>query len=384
MSDDSKKLTSRERVMMSVDHKEPDRVPIDLGGVSLTSMHQKCYRELVDYLGLDSDIEFLAWMGQIVKPPEEVLERYGVDTRSADVPGEETANFGEPISDCWGTRWELPKGGDTYIARVSPLQNLCKPSLQDLENFNWPRPQDILPSPDLDLVADKARTLRSKNEFALMLKLPTGIVHQAQFVRGFDKFLKDMVRNPVFVHGLLGKIMEIWIEAARLIVDAAGDLVDIVAWPDDIGTQNALMFSPHHYREYIKPRHKAMVSAVKENHQVKVFYHTDGDVHSVLEDFVEVGIDILNPVQTNANNMDPKDLKRMVGDSITFWGGIDTHDVLPQGSVEEVKEEVKEKIEVLAPGGGYVLASVHNILPGVPPENILAMLEGAKEYGSYG
>lgn len=376
-------MTSRERVLKAINHEEPDRVPVDLGGVSLTSLHKNCYENLVEYLGLDSNVEFLSWRGHIVRPPEEVLKEFEVDTRSADLSIEAEQNFGEPLIDDWGVRWVLPEGGDNYIAKDFPLSKKKNPPVKAVNNFDWPNPEVMLPSPDLNELRKRARSLRENTDKVIMAKLPTGIVHTAQFVRGFKEFLTDMIRNPSFAHALLEKITEMWIEAATQIINKVGDLVDIVAWPDDIGTQDKLMMSPRLYRDFIKPRHEKMVSSVKEKANVAVFYHTDGNVYSVLEDFVEIGIDILNPLQTSANDMSPKKVKDKIGDELTFWGGIDTHHVLPKKSTEEVKEEVKKKIDILAPGGGYVVASVHNIQPDVPPQNVIAMLEAAREFGCY-
>lgn len=375
--------SSRERVLKALNHEEPDRVPLDLGGVSLTSIHKGCYDKLVEYLDLEPNPEYLSWRGHIVRPPQELLESFGTDTRGADLPQSSEIAFGDSFVDDWGVEWKLPRGGDNYIATKSPLQHLRSPSAKDLENFDWPAPEEMLPTSDLSGLRSRAQYLRENEDVAVLAKLPTGIVHSGQFVRGFTQFLGDMIKHPDFVSDLLDRLTELWIEAAKMIVRQVGDLVDVVAWPDDIGTQDNLMFNPSYYRKFIKPRHEAMVAAVKEEADVAVFYHTDGDIFPVLEDIAEIGVDILNPIQTSAKEMEPERVKETVGGKLTLWGGIDTHHVLPHGSPGEVREEVRRKIEVLAPGGGYVLASVHNIQPDVPPENVIAMLEAARRYGEY-
>jgi uroporphyrinogen decarboxylase len=208
------------------------------------------------------------------------------------------------------------------------------------------------------------------------LNLGTGVVHLCQFVRGYGAWLEDLLVRSAFAEGLMDRGVDFWASVATRALAEAGEFIDAVYFGDDIGTQNAPLFRPELYRRVIKPRHKRMVEAVKR-YGKPVLYHSCGSIYRLLPDLIEVGIDALNPVQVSAAEMDTKRLKQEFGRDLTFWGGIDTHRVLPLGTPEEVREEVKRRIGDLAEGGGYVLCAVHNIQPEVPAENVVAMYEAA-------
>lgn len=201
---------------------------------------------------------------------------------------------------------------------------------------------------------------------------------------GFEDWLVNLMTNPKFAGALLDKGVEIESQMLKNMLGEVRDNVDVVVCPDDLGMQNALLISPELYRKIIKPRHKRLFDAVKSHTKAKLLLHSDGAIAPVIGDLIDVGVDVLNPVQVSAAGMgDTKWLKKEFGEHISFWGGIDTHHVLPFGTPEEVREEVRKRIQDLAPGGGYVLASVHNIQAEVPPENIIAVYEAVFEYGRY-
>ena len=212
-----------------------------------------------------------------------------------------------------------------------------------------------------------------------------GILEMALRLRGFEQLFMDFVLDPELVCGLLDRIVEIksvfWQEA----LEQVGDEVLVAIEADDLGTQNSLLISPDMYRQYVKPRHKKLFSFIKSKApHIKVFLHSCGAVKPLIPDLIEAGVDILNPVQVSASNMDTKVLKKEFGDVLTFWGGgVDTQRVLPFGTPHEVREEVKRRIDDLAPGGGFVFNTIHNIQADVPPENIEAMLETLERYGKY-
>jgi uroporphyrinogen decarboxylase len=214
----------------------------------------------------------------------------------------------------------------------------------------------------------------------VILNLSIGPVHQCQYVRGYGTWLEDLLLRPVFAEALLDRVTDIMIQVANRALEEAGAYVDLVMYGDDIATQNATLFRPDLYRRMIKPRHKAMANTIKR-HGKPIVYHSCGSVYALIPDLIEVGIDALNPVQVSAADMATDRLKREYGRELTFWGGIDTHRVLPTGTPGEVREEVKRRIDDLRDNGGYVLCAVHNIQPEVPPENIVAMYEAALEYG---
>jgi uroporphyrinogen decarboxylase len=201
-------------------------------------------------------------------------------------------------------------------------------------------------------------------------------------MRGFGEWLTDLLENPAFSEALMDRIADYWVEVVDRALKEAGDFVDIVCWGDDLGTQHGPQVSPELYRRMVKPRHKRMVEAVKR-HGKLVHYHTCGSVVTLLADFIDLGIDVLNPVQVSATGMDTRRLRKEFGHEIAFWGAIDTQDVLPRGTPEDVRNEVKRRLADLATGGGYVLCAVHNIQPDVPPENIEAMYQAALEFGRY-
>jgi uroporphyrinogen decarboxylase len=203
-------------------------------------------------------------------------------------------------------------------------------------------------------------------------------------MQGMDTFLVNMVSHPEFAVALLRKIAELCKRLMGHFLREIGDNIDIIKIGDDLGTQKSLLMSPAMYREMLKPIHADFIAFIKERTSAKVFFHTDGDVFPLIEDFIEIGVDILNPIQTSAGKMSNlEELKRRFGKDIVLCGGIDTHHYLPNGTPEEVRQEVKRVIEILAPGGGYLVSSVHTIMDDVPPENILAMVAAVEEFGRY-
>jgi uroporphyrinogen decarboxylase len=205
------------------------------------------------------------------------------------------------------------------------------------------------------------------------------LVHQTQYSRGFEDWFLDLGQDHGVFQALMEAVLEVMIEWNRLALEQIADVIDIVAFGDDIGQQDRTVCSLPLYRKLIRPCQERIVAAIRRHTRAKILYHTCGSVYRYIEDFIDIGIDALNPIQVTARNMEPERLKREFGGRIAFWGGIDTQSVLPRGSVQEVREEVKRRIADLAPGGGYVLSAVHNIQPEVPPENLIAMYEAARE-----
>jgi len=243
----------------------------------------------------------------------------------------------------------------------------------------------LMPSnPDLfEGLKEKAEALHRNTDYAIVLNLPVGIVHTCQFMRGFAEWLMDLGTDTQFACRLMDLIADIWIRIAQNALDAVGANIDVVMWGDDLAMQEGPLMSPHMYRELIKPRHKRMNAALKAHNSAKIHFHSCGSVYSLVEDLIDTGIDALNPIQVNARNMDPAHLKDKFGTRLAFWGGIDTQKLLPFGKPEEVRQEVRTIIDCMGKGGGYILASVHNIQAEVPPENIVAMFDEAKSYGKY-
>jgi uroporphyrinogen decarboxylase len=375
-------MNRKERVLTALNHKEPDRVPIDFGSFSgATSMNVRAYQNLLDYFGIEREprVENTFIFTAVID--DDILDRFHVDTKSVK-PSFSLDEFNAP-EECmdvpWKVRWRRSEDF-TYAPMEGPFQKLVHPSIEDLKTFRWPSPLEL---EDPTKWKEKAQRARQETDRALVGRLPMGIVSLAQILRGFEGWAMDLILNKRFSDALHEKLAEIWIATADRIVGALANDVDILYFGDDYGTQNQTMLSPQMFRERIKPLLKQMIGSVKARTRAKIVLHSCGSVFKLIEDFIDVGIDALNPLQANARDMEPEKIKERAGKDLALWGGIDTHLVLPRGTPEEVKDEVKRKIEVLGKGGGYVLSADHNLLIDVPPENVAALFEAALEYGKY-
>jgi len=384
-------MTPKERLLAALQHREPDRVPFDLGSTGVTGVHRIAYRNLLAHLGMETDgVRICDPIQQLAEVDEEVLRRFGVDTRgvrprpssswSLKIETEKGGKYTH-FTDEFGIRWSMPRQGGLYYDMTShPLEGAT--TEEEIESHPFPDPQDPARVAGL---REEAERLADEG-WAVVLNGPgEGPFERALWLRGFERFFIDLIRSPALALALLDRLVDFRIKFWELLLREVGDLAQVVIEGDDLATQRGLMISPEMYRKYLKPRHKRVFSFIKERApHVKIFFHSCGAVYELIPDLIEVGVDILNPVQLSAAGMDPRKLKREFGAALTFWGGgVDTQRVLPRGTPEEVKAEVKRRIEELAPGGGFVFATVHNIQADVPPENILAMWEALQEYGVY-
>jgi len=372
-------MTPRERVITSLAHKEPDRVPLDLGGCP-TTIETVPYNELKSYLGIETETK--NFLRDHVEPDERILQLFGTDTRYLH-PGSPKGwkmqlDKDSSYVDEWGVRWRKPASSLYFDPIEHPLEST---TISDLEKHSWPDPYD---EGRVEGLKEKAEHLYKKTDYALVADMHgVGIFETAWMLRGLANFLEDLVINKEFAWVLLEKVTQIKIGLYDKFLDAVGDYIQVVMVSDDLGMENGLIISPDLYREMIKPFHKKLWSFIKNKTKAYLFLHTCGSVSKLIPDFIELGVDILNPVQVAAKDMDTKRLKEEFGDRLSFWGAIDTQRALPYGTPKDVEEEVKRRIKDLAPGGGYVLCAVHNIQAGVRPENIVKMYEAAKRYGRY-
>jgi uroporphyrinogen decarboxylase len=254
---------------------------------------------------------------------------------------------------------------------------LEEPTLQDLDRAHWPDPADAGRYRGL---RERARQLHETTDFAVILGIGPGPVHQSQFMRGYGAWLEDLLLNQSFFAGLLERLAEIHAGMVERALEEAHEYVDLVALADDVGTQNGPLMRPELYRQLIKPSHRRICDTVKRFSK-PILYHTCGSVYALIPDFIEAGVDILNPIQVRAAGMETQRLKREFGRELAFWGGIDIQEVLPRGTPAQVRDEVRRLIDDLGPGGGYVISAAHNIQPEVPPENLVAMYDTAVECG---
>jgi uroporphyrinogen decarboxylase len=385
--------TSYERVLAALEHREPDRVPFDLGGSVLTGMHRVAYANLRRYLGLpDRPIVIGDAVQQLARIDQDVLDRLEVDVRPVDPGPPATAPLRQPLTkrgdvelftDEWGITWRTPAGGGLYFDMcVHPLADAK--TVADLERFPWPDPLDPARFETLKARAD--RYVHDERKAYILGRNAAGIFEVALWVRGLHAFFADLIVRPSFASALLDVITELKMQYWGLALDTVGPNVLIVSEADDIAGQDRALVSPAMYRDFIMPRHRRLFDFIRQRAQarVHVFYHSCGAVMDMIPMLIDEGVDILNPVQVSARGMDTAELKRRFGDRLTFWGGgVDTQWVLPRGTPAEVRQEVRRRIEDLAPGGGFVFNTVHNVQADVPPENYMAMWEALREYGVY-
>ena len=374
-------MTHRERVLLAANREQADRVPLDLGGTHASSITVASYNRLKTHLGVAGPMSYLSRRSCVALPHEEVLERFDIDTRIVVPPVAEEPPTMEDGSDAYVDEWGVERkklpDGHYYVSRPALPEGS---TVADLERHRWPDPEDPAHYGSL---RPEASRLRRETDCALLMYLPARIMSLGQFLRGFDVWLMDLYANQGFAEALLERGTEIQLQMIRRILEQAGELVDIVNVADDLGMQTGPLFSADLYRQMIKPWQQKLYGFIRAHTAAKLMLHTCGSVYELIPDLIDVGVEILNPIQVSARGMDPARLKAEFGNDLCFWGGVDTHRVLPFGSTDEVRAEVKRRISELGSGGGYVLGAVHNIQPEVPPENLCAMFDTALEFGRY-
>jgi len=382
-------LTSRERVLTAIHHEQPDRVPLVIGVSNATGVKMRPYKGIKDIIGLQAPDNYIYDWPELgtAEIDEETMCRLHSDVRGVlDLEPEKIRKRNcerDPHSDyidSWGSGQTEISPGD-WFPSVHPLPEAL--TAEDLDAYQgWP---DMDDPTRIAHVRDNARRLAEENQFAILatpwLLFP---FERAYAMQGMDTFLLNMARDPDFARALLEKIAVYCKQLMGRFLEELGDNVDIIKIGDDLGTQESLMISPKMYREILKPVHADFISFIKARTKAKIFFHSDGDVAPLIEDFIEMGVDILNPIQTSAGSMsDLPSLKKRFGSNIVFCGGIDTHRVLPFGTTEEVRQEVRRVMQILGPGGGCMIGAVHTVMNDVPPENVLAMVDAVEEFGHY-
>lgn len=404
--------TSRERVMMAVNHQVPDRVPVDLGGHRSSGIMAIAYSQLKQHLGITSgDIYVYDFVQQlaIIEPP--VLERFGVDViemgrgfacgdadwrdwvlpdgTSCKIPA-----FIDPVK--VGEDWEIrdPDGTLIAIQKAGSLyfEQTCFPWLESgggdfsdlavaMDKVMWATlgspPAPIgLDDAGLRQLTEGAKRLRASTDRAIIGLFGGNLMEWGQFLFRMDQFLMRLAMEPERMGRFLDRLVEMHLANLERFLSAVGPYIDIVLFGDDLGMQGGPQISPRMYHRLFFPRHRAMWLRAKELADVKVMLHSCGGIEPFIPDFIEAGLDILQPVQTSARGMDAALLKREYGRDLCLWGGgCDTQHVLPSGTPEDVAADVRDRVATLSPGGGFVFQQVHNIMADVPPENIVAMLD---------
>ena len=374
-------MTPRERVRITLSRNEPDRLPLDLG-TSVTSIHREAYRALRAHVGLPPrETAILDSMQQVVVVDEDVLARFHIDTRQL-APGPARPwrpAGGGAFVDEWGVRWRPASEGRYYDMAEHPL---ARAGVGDLDRYSWPDPED--PARFVGL-AERARRLHEETDFAVVLSgFGEALFGLPSWVRGHAQFYLDLAEGSGMAEALLDRFLDYALRLAARTLALVGPYVDVVRVADDLGTELGTIVSPETYRSLIKPRQLVLYELIKSRTRAQLLLHSCGAVRDLIDDFIDVGVDALNPVQVSARGMDSAALKRDFGRRIAFWGGgCDTQRVLPFGTVDEVRAEVRRRVRDLAPGGGHVFAAVHNIQFDVAPEKIVALYDTAIEVGAY-
>jgi uroporphyrinogen decarboxylase len=410
-------MTGRERVLTAVQHREADRVPIDCGAMRSTGIQAIAYNRLKAHLGLPGGhTRVYDMVQQLAEPEDEYLARFNVDAVNAG------RDFAPPGA--W-RKWALPDGSPcqvpTYvrlrrdgtdwlahdpegqvIGRMVENATYFSQTCYPLDCPDWPSRLDDLPQlmprviwgglpepmyaeglneANLRRIAAHLRQLRARSDRAIMIAFGANLFEWGSYLRRMDNFLRDLAAAPTDAEALLDKLVEVHLADADRLLPVLGDNVDLIQLGDDLGMENGLLFSPKMYRRFFKPRLKIIVEHIRRlNPNLIVFLHSCGSIYPLIGDLIEIGIDVINPVQISAKDMEPARLKREFGDDITFWGGgCDTQAILPRATPQQVKDHVRRNIDTFAPGGGFIFCQVHNILVEVPPENVVAMYEAAME-----
>jgi len=384
-------MTSRDRVITTLRHQEPDRIPFDLGSTGSTGIDVQSYVQVRRLLGLPEREPVVRDVKQnLALVEEDVLERLEVDTRGVQRKSGSSYHFEltEDVdayfyTDEWGITYRKPKVHGLYFDIVhSPLADAR--TVADVENHPWPDPVDEQRIGSS--VAEAERLARETDCCLIVGCMMAGLLEVACWIRGFENFYMDLGMGSAVGEAILEQLTEIKLAYWGALLPRLGQNVDVVRQGDDYGGQEGLLVSRGTYRRYFFPRYRRIFEFLKKTAQKEVFtfLHSCGSVRELIPDFIECGVEILNPIQVSAAGMDTKELKHQFGRDLTFWGGgIDTQHVLPHGSADEVRAEVGRRIDDLAPGGGFVFAAVHNIQGDVPPENILTMWETYRQRRDY-
>jgi uroporphyrinogen decarboxylase len=381
-------MDSRERVLMAINHQESDRIPFDLGGMAQSGIHRLGYAKLRAYLGLPNNpIRILNINTQQAKFDKDIQDRLLIDatmvySKWANVEAADVVDEGEfwAYIDEWGVKRVMPKEDGLYFdVMTHPLA--VDDVVEKFKHYPWPDPADPTRFHGLH---EEARQARQDGKFVVLMGLCPGIVEMYAWLRGFDRFYVDLAAEPQIAEMFLEKMAELKIAYWQRVLSEMGGSIDAINEADDMAGQTNLLLSPKTYRAIIKPYHRKLFDAIKQSKpDVKIILHTCGAVRKLIPDFIEIGVDVLNPVQVSASGMDPVELKREFGKDISFWGGgVDAQNILTNGSAQEIKDNVIRNIDALAPGGGFIFAPTHIIQPFVSPENIMVMWETLQEYGS--
>lgn len=353
-------MTSWERVMAALNHKKPDRPPLHYFGTPETSEKLKKHlniatdEELLCYLGSDFRYVSARYIG-----PKEFVGETGFECGGRDI---------------WGIIWKpVNNKFCTYYEPVfHPLA--CINGVKEVEKYPWPSPDWF----DVSYLKEEIEGINGKERRAIVF-CAGGLLETAWWMRGFERFLLDLIEYPEIAQLILMKITNFCQERTMRAIESTDGQLDIIWSLSDIGGQEGMLFSPELWRKHIKPWQRELITPFKKM-GFKTRYHSDGSLIPVIEDLIEMGLDILDPIQPKAKDMDAENLNKLFGGKLSFYGGMDAQELFPRGTAKEIEKEVTRLINVLGKNGGYIVGNSNSTQPDVPVENILTMFKTARQY----
>jgi uroporphyrinogen decarboxylase len=414
-------MTSRERVLNAINHRQPDKVPVDLGSTPSSGISAIAYSNLLGYIGrTDLPVQIYDVVQQLAQPDISILDLFGVDMLDIgrnfnDLPGDwysvKMTNGAKALYPKWykpvaqpdgsfltydddGRRVlsKMPAGAtffdQTYFPYIDGYPTDFRNLDIEMNRIMWARhahsPWDHSGEADFwTKLREKTLMLRKSTDKALLVVCGCNLFEWGTFLRRMDNFLMDLMCDQVNVEKLLDELMKRHLATLEKVCRSVGDIVDVIRFGDDLGMTQGPFMAPEIYRQLFKPRHKMLCDYVKANSKMHTFIHSCGSISLLMPDMIEAGIEIFNPVQTNAYGMDPLFLKKEFGKNCTFWGGgVETAGTLNEGPIEKIRDQVLERMEIFSAGGGFVFNTIHNILPDVPPQNVIAMFKAVNEFNS--
>lgn len=385
-------MTSKERVFQALNHKEADRVPIDFASTHVSGMHKLAYDDIAEKAGLATSEKYNFLRSGTAEPKEDMLQKVGSDIRGlwpnklgedywAVESWEDEKDF--HILDEWGAKWKKEKDGGLYYSVYECPVEEEEIEMEEIEAYHYP----ILDNDEKFAGLKEKAQIIDASGHAIFLENPMcEVFHSQTRVRGYENFFADLMIDPELATYMMEQTAERLFDYFKRALDELRDYPLIVRLSDDLGSQNSLLISPDKYRTMVKPIHKKLIQSIKANakNDVKIFFHSDGAIKELIPDLIDIGVDILNPIQYSCTGIDPLKLKKEFGKDLCFWGGgIDTQSTFRTGTKEEIIDEVKRNIEAFAPGGGYIFSQIHNFQKGTDPDKFWAVWETIKQYGKY-
>lgn len=414
-------MTSRERILAAINHRQPDKIPVDMGATPSSGISAIAYSNLVKHIG-KSSLPVLIYdvVQQLAQPDDQIIELFGIDVldvgrafndQESDWKPTVLVNGAPAFYPRWFNPVQLPEGSfvtydddgrrilsrmavgatffdQTYFPYIDGYPDSYENLDAEMGRIMWARdahsPWDHAGDSDFwQKLREKTLKLRQTTDKALLIVCGCNLFEWGTFLRRMDNFLMDLMCDPYNVEKLLDQLMIRHLATLEKVCNAVGDIADVIRFGDDLGMSTGPFMDAETYKTLFKPRHKILCDYVKSHSQMHTFIHSCGSISLLMPHLIDAGIEIFNPVQTNVYGMEPRFLKKEFGKDCTFWGGgIENVGVLNSGDLSKIREQVLERMEIFSEGGGFVFNTVHNILPDVPPQNIVTMFDAIKEFNS--